>query len=250
MKKITSLLVVIAFLISGNSAVYGVETNQSADRSAFVTEYLNKMQTIVELRVQTETARNENNAIVTEIKALMNSNDRASIQGKVDQIKQMHETNKNSLAKAKTFATQRVDLRKQWQNAIKDKDTTKSATVKDQITDLTKKVEDIRSEIKTNITTVSPLLAEVKAYRDANKLQIEQIKPLFVQTTAIQKKISNEIIAKDELWKDFSVYVKEKNYDQALIIINSIITAKQDILANIQSKNLILNQILTIQKNK
>ena len=250
MKKITSLIVAIIFLISSNVVIYGVETDQSADRSGFINEYSKKMQMIQELRTQTETARNENNTIVKQIKELTNDSNRVSIESKVDQIKQIHNTNKGLLEQAKTIATQRVSLREQWQNAIKNRNTTKTTTTKDQITGLTTKIEDIRSQITTNKELINPLMEEVKTYRDANKAKIEQVKTLLVQTTVTQKKIANEIVAKDKLWQDFSNYVKEKNYDQALVIMDSIMSAKQTILADIQLKNLVLNQILTIQKSK
>lgn len=250
MKRITSLILAIIFLVSSNAAIYGVETDQSADRSGFIDQYISKMQTIEELRTQTEAARDENNTIVKEIKLLTNDLNRTSIEGKIDQIKVIHQTNKDLLAQAKTYGSQRTVLREQWQNAIKNRNTEETTATKNKITEYTKKVEDIRTEIKKNQETISPVIVEVKAYRDANKAQIEQLKPLFVQTSTIQKKISNEIIAKDKLWQDFSTYVKEKNYDQALIIMDSIISAKQAILADIQAKNLILNEILTLQKNK
>jgi soluble cytochrome b562 len=248
MKKITSLILAITFFISGNIAVYGVETNQSTDRSGFVDQYLNKMQTIVELRVETETARNENNTLVKEIKESNNNASRTSIEQKVTQIKQINQTNKDLLAQAKTYGVQRTDLRKQWQNAIKERDTDKSATVKNQITELTGKIEEIRTTIKANRELIVPLTSEVKAYRDGNKALIEQVKPLLTQTKTIQTKIANEIIAKDKLWENFSTYVKEKNYDQAAIIMDSIISAKQTILVDIKSKNTNLNEILTLQK--
>ena len=250
MKKTILLIVAIVFLISSNTAIYGVGTDQSTDRSGFLDQYTIKMQTIQELRTQIETARNENNTIVKQIKELTNDANRTVILNKVEQIKQMHQTNKDLLEQAKTIATQRTSLREQWQNAIKDRDTTKTATTKDQINGLTKKIEDLRTQITANKELISPLIDEIKAYRDANKTIIEQVKTLFVQTASVQKKIANEIIAKDKLWKDFSAYVKEKNYDQALVIMDSIISAKQTILTDIQSKNLILNQILTIKKAK
>ena len=215
----------ITFLISSSTSVYGVETDQSADRSGFLNEYTNKMQIIQELRTQTETARNENNTIVKQIKELTNDANRTIIESKVEQIKQIHITNKDLLEQAKTIATQRTGLREQWQNAIKDRDTTKTAATKDQITGLTTKIEDVRKQITTNKELISPLIDEIKTYRDANKVKMEQVKTLFVQTITAQKKIANEIIAKNKLWQDFSTYVKEKNYDQALVILDSIISA-------------------------
>lgn len=250
MKKIISLVLAIILLFSGNIIVYGQEINQSTERSKFVNSYIDKMQTIVDLRMQTQAAISSNNEIVKQIRALIKDSNRVSVENKVDQIKVIHQTSKDLLNQAKIYATQRTDLRNQWQDALRDRDTAKATANKNQINELTKKIEDIRIKIKENNALIKPLIEEVKAYREANKAKIEQIKALISKTATIQDKIASEKLSKDKLWQDFSTYVKEKNYAQAIIVIDSIISEKQSILADIQSKNAILNDILNTQKSK
>lgn len=249
MKKIIFILLAVIFLTSSNIVVYGQETTQLIERSDFLNEYLVKMQTIVDLRVKTEAARKQNNEIVKQIKNLINDSNRISVENKVGQIKAIHQESKDLLDQAKTYATQRTDIRKQWQNALKERDTEKATTNKDQITEITKKIEDIRIKIKSNNELIKPLINEVKIYRDANKEKIEQAKVLISKVTTMQNKIASERIVKNTLWQDFSNEVKGKKYAQALTVMDSIISEKQVILADIEEKNLTLNEILAMQKS-
>lgn len=253
MKKLIYLVLVVTVLVFSSTAIYGADitttSTSTISRNDFVTSYLEKMGKIVDLRTKTETARVENNTLTGQIRDTRNSNTtKTEAKNKVTQVKQIQQTNKSLLEQAKTYAAQRVEVRKQWSTVVRSKDTQAMANLKAEIDKLTSQIEDIRSQIKANIDKVAPLMSDLKTYKDNVKSNEDQAKKLLDQIKTIQEKITSEIIAKDKLWTDFGSQVRAKNYDQALITMDNIITAKQQVLDDINSKNTLLNELAALQK--
>ncbi len=248
MKKVFGIIIaLILFTICSGNFIFA-QDNSTMDRKSFIEEYLNKMDVILDLVKQTETARDKNNDLSKQIKNNFNNEERTTVKSKVDEIRNVQQTNRDLVDQAKTYINNRNDARNNWQNAVKNRDTELANTYRNQIDDLTSKIKDVRSEIKTNKDKIDPLINDVRNYRNNNKTKIDNAAPLFEKITATQLQITNKINEKDRLWITFSDNIRAKSYDSALSVMDQIITLKKEILDDINSKNSVLNEILELQR--
>ena len=217
--------------------------NKTAKEQFYATVYMQKMTTIVDLRVQTKTALDANKAISDQIKnGLKTVNNIGDLEG---QVKAGREKVKNNVAQSKTLVQQRNGLRKQVQAAIKSKDTATMKSLQDQIQALDTQIDTMKQQSQTDKAAVQPLLDQLKADRDAKKQKLQQFQPLTQQEKDLQQKIVKEEASKNQLWKSYAEQVKAGDFTSAGTTLQSIIDAKKQIIMDIKSKGDALNQLLS-----
>jgi chromosome segregation ATPase len=252
MKKVLSLVLTFSLLLSVNAVAFAEGTTstltdaQKTARAAFTTTYMDKMNQIVELRVQTKTAQDANNALSAQIKDKLKNVTKADIQEKVSKIKAADKQVKDLATQAKTLNVQRETLKKQYREAVQKRDLVAMKSLETQINGLTGQIEAIRTQVKSIRDSIKPIIDEVKVARDANKAKNENIKALSQQAKAIHQKIVSEEQAKNKLWESYKANIGAHDYAAATATLDNIIAAKKQILADIQAKTAILNQIITL----
>lgn len=217
--------------------------NQSAKEQFYSTVYMEKMTTIVDLRVQTQSALDANKAISDQIKAALKTlNTVGDLEG---QVKAAREKVKNDVAQARTLVQQRKELRKQFQAAVKSKDTATMKSLQTQVQALDSQINTLKQQSQTDKAAAQPLVDQLKAARDAKKQKLQQLQPLMQQDKDLHQKIAQEEAAKNQLWKSYGEQVKAGDFTSAGNTLQSIIDAKTQIIKDIKAKGDILNQLLT-----
>lgn len=217
-------------------------SNQSAKEQFYSTVYMNKMATIVDLRVQTQSALDANKAISNQIKsALKTLNTAGDLEG---QVKAAREKVKNDVTQARTLVQQRNGLRKQFQATIKSKDTATMKNIQAQVQALDSQINTLKQQSETDKAAAQPLVDQLKAARDAKKQKLQQLQPLMQQDKDLHQKIVKEEAAKNQLWTSYANQVKVGDFTSAGNTLQSIIDAKTQIIKDIKAKGDVLNQLL------
>jgi len=217
-------------------------TTPSTKEQFYSTVYMEKMTTIVDLRVQTQSALDANKAIVDQIKAALKTlNTVGDLEG---QVKAAREKVKNDVAQARTLVQQRKELRKQFQAAIKSKDTATMKSIQAQIQALDSQINTLKQQSEADKAAAQPLVDQLKAARDAKKQKLQQLQPLMQQDKDLHQKIVQEEAAKNQLWKSYGEQVKAGDFTSAGNTLQSIIDAKTQIIKDIKAKGDVLNQLL------
>lgn len=256
MKRIISTILMVIMLLGTSTVAFAEGTTTSPQpnltseqqqaRDQFLSVYLDKMTKLADLRAQTKAAEDANNTIASQIKVKEKASTASQQnQDAIDKIKTVAQQNKDLVTQAKTLNTQRVTLRKQFDEAVKNRDTNTAASLKDQILSITNQIEGLRAQAKANMDSVQALKDQVKAYRDTVKAKQDKIKPLFQQAKDIHQKIVNEEKAKNALWGTYKQNIQAKDYTAAGNTLQSILDAKTQIIADIKARGDILNQILS-----
>ncbi|NGX98165.1 MAG: hypothetical protein G4V63_24050, partial [Candidatus Afipia apatlaquensis] len=136
MKKIVSIVLVILLVglfpvaAFAEDAKTSLTPEQKAARQSFLQDYYDKMAKLTDLRAQTYAARQENKTLEGQIKEKLKG-----LYGTLnkDQIKTIVQQNKDLVSQAKGLNENRKTLVSQFKAAVKDRDTTKTASLKTQI---------------------------------------------------------------------------------------------------------------------
>lgn len=250
MKKIISIVLVILLIALFPIAAFAEDTKtsltpgQKAARQAFLQDYYDKMAKLTELRAQTYKARQENKTLEEEIKEKLKGLYGTLNKEQVDQVKTIVQQNKDLETQAKALNQNRKSLVSQFKTAVKDRDTGKAADLKSQILDLTKQIEDLRAKVAANRTTIEPLKSQIKTSKDEIKALKDKVKSLQDQNKQLIQKINQEEKAKQELWTTYRSQIQSKDYTAAGKTLDQILTAKANILTDINTRTDVLKQIL------
>jgi flagellar biosynthesis chaperone FliJ len=197
--------------------------------------YMPDMTSIVNLRVQTANAIAANNSISTKIQTtlkLLNTNNTAK-------IKTAQQTVSNDETQLKSLTQQANSLKSQFSSSIKSQNTSSMSTIQQQYQTLLTQINTLTQKIATDRATVNSLEAQLLN----NKAQ--QVQPLIQQAKSLAAKIKQEEIAKNQLWTSYNAQMKANDFTSAGKTLQSIITAKTQILQDINSRGTVLNQLLT-----
>jgi chromosome segregation ATPase len=242
MKKILSLFIIFTMLLGASSIVLA---DDQTSRDAFDKVYMDNMATIVDLRAQTQSEVNGNNVISAKIKDKLNAATVSQTNSEaIVKIKAVIAQNKDLETQARAIYAQKKTLKAQWEKSVKAKDTISMNALETQILSLTTQIESLRTQILANIATVKPLEDQVKAYSNATKALRAKVQPLINQVKKDHDKIAEEEKTKNGYWTKFSADVKSKNYSGAANDLQSIISAKTQIIADIKSRGNDLNNTL------
>jgi uncharacterized protein YoxC len=113
------------------------------------------------------------------------------------------------------------------------------STIQQQYQTLLTQINTLTQKIATDRATVNSLEAQLLN----NKAQ--QVQPLIQQAKSLAAKIKQEEIAKNQLWTSYNAQMKANDFTSAGKTLQSIITAKTQILQDINSRGTVLNQLLT-----
>jgi Zn-dependent M32 family carboxypeptidase len=105
-----------------------------------------------------------------------------------------------------------------------------------QINTLTQKLATDRAAVKS-----------LASQSSNNKTQqTQQLQPLTQQVSTLASKIKQEEISKNKLWTTYAAEMKSNDFTDAGTTLQSIITAKTQIIQDINSRGAALNQLLTV----
>lgn len=251
MKKIVSLILTVLLIGLFPITAFAEDTKttltpeQQAARQAFLKDYYSKMATLTDLRAQTAAARQENTKLENQIKEKLKGLYGTLNKDQVNQIKTTLQQDKDLEAQARALNEKRKPLVEQFKTAVKNRDTSAAASLKDQILDLTKQIEDLRSKITSDRATMNPLKQQLKAARDKIQAIHDKIKSLQDQNKQIIRKINQEEKAKQGLWATYHSQIQARDYAAAGKTLDQILTAKANILTDIKARAEILKQILS-----
>lgn len=247
-----AVLLSAVLVIGISSSVFAEENTtanlteaQKAARQKFISVYMDKMNQIVDLRVQTKAAQDKNNELSTQIKDKLKNQSSSVAKDKVEKLKKLHEENKQLETQARDLNKQRNELQKQYKEAVKKRDKAAMEKLQAQINDITSKIEALRQQIKANIELNKSIAQELKTYKEGRKDLNSKLKPLLDQAKELHKKIASEEQAKNKLWETYKANIKAKDYEAAANTLDQIIAAKKQILSDIQARTTILTNILS-----
>lgn len=211
------------------------------ERAAFYTQvYIPDMTSIVNLRVQTATAVATNNAtsanIKIALKALKLKNNLSA------QIKTAQQTVSDTEAQLKSISQQSKSLKSQLLIAIKTKNIDNMIAIQKQYQDLLTQINTLTQNLATDKAALKSLQSQVSN----TKTQLPQeVQSLLDQSKSLAVKIKQEEQAKNQLWKNYNSEIKANDFTSAGNTLQSIISAKTQILQDINSRGEVLNQLLT-----
>jgi len=252
-KKFITVLLSAVLVLSTSNAVFAEDNTtsnlteaQKIARQKFTSIYMDKMNQIVDLRIQTKEAVEKNNALTAQIKEKLKNQASMTAKDKIEKLKQLRDQSKELQTQARDLNKQRGELKKQYNDSVKKRDKAAMEKLQAQINDLTSKIEQLRQQIKTNNDLIKPIAQELKTYQTGRKDLKSKVKPLLDQAKELHKKIASEEQAKNKLWETYKTNIQAKDYDAAIATLDQIIAAKKQILSDIQGRTTIINNILSI----
>jgi hypothetical protein len=238
-------------------------TDTTISRQQFYDYYMDEMMKIVDLRTKTAQQEAANHKLEQQIKEQLKALDQTNNAAIIAQIQKLRDTNKdlnvqlkNSQQSTKDLNTQLRNLRKQFQDAIKLKDTSQMANIESQIKTIEAEINSsstsqsgqagtIKQQISDNKAQIQTLSAQLKAAKQTQQENMSTVKPLEDQLKTLNQQIISDTKAKDQVWITYAQDVKAKNYASAENDLQTIATDKTNILGELGQKNTLLNQIVT-----
>jgi hypothetical protein len=234
--------------VDTTSAAVTITTPDPTESSALTIEqqralfysqvYMPDMTSIVNLRVQTTNAIAANNAISTKIQTTLKSLN-ANNSVKITTAQQTVSSDETQL---KSLTQQANLLKSQFSSSIKSQNTSSMSTIQQQYQALLTQINTLTQKLATDKATVNSLEAQTSNIKTQ---QTQQVQPLIQQAKSLTAKIKQEEIAKNQLWVSYGTQMKANDFTSAGKTLQSIITAKTQILQDINSRGTVLNQVLT-----
>lgn len=250
-KKVSIILSAILLTASISTAAFAenvkaplTQENNTA-KQTFLQDHSTQFTKLTELRTEVTAAIQENKNLESQIKEKIKGSYGTLSHDQINQIKTAVQQDKDFKVQIKNLNENKKSLAAQVKAAVKSKDSDTVASLKSQISDITKQISDLKDKTAANKKAIEPFKDQLKEANDNKKALNNKIQPLRDQNKQLMQKIQQERITKKDLWTSCNSQIQSKDYTSASQTFDQILEVKSSILTDLKAKTEVLKQILT-----